>query len=92
MKLKVLRITEDSTLESMPEGELWPEWPQDDIQRWIDIETAEREELRDLLTPMGLPPEIHGSLSGSGSDDSIHVLEHMPLHRVSHADGLGRKT
>ncbi len=58
MKLKVLRITEDSTLESMPQSALSPEWPQDDIQRWVDIETAEREELKDLLTPMGLPQEI----------------------------------
>ncbi len=70
MNLKCYRFTDNKILEPIsPEG-LSPEWVNDEVHRWLDVEDPEIEELKQLLAPLGLHPLVlesclkpgHGSL------------------------------
>jgi len=58
MKLQIFGITKRSTLESLPLQELRRDWVDDETHRWIDVEAAMPDELRNVLAPMRLPDSI----------------------------------
>ncbi|WP_175517250.1 magnesium transporter CorA family protein [Planctomicrobium piriforme] len=58
MRLRVFKITDEGTLELLPDQKLHASWQQDPVQRWIDIERPGETELADLLAPLGLPNNI----------------------------------
>lgn len=54
MKLRVFGISDNATLEPLSGTTLSVSWLQDDVNRWIDIEDATLEELRNVLEPLEL--------------------------------------
>ncbi len=54
MKLRLFGISSTATLQSLKETELSASWQQDDTHRWIDVEAATQDDLRQLLAPLGL--------------------------------------
>lgn len=58
MKVRVFGISDNSTLIHLAETKLSAIWLDDDKHRWIDIEAATAEELKQLLTPLNLRPEV----------------------------------
>ncbi len=56
MKLSAFQIDEQCQLEAISASELSLAWLEDSISRWIDIDAASPDELRELLTPLELHP------------------------------------
>lgn len=54
MNVRVFGINTKATLEPLPETTLSTAWQQDTVHRWIDVEAATQDELRQLLAPLGL--------------------------------------
>ncbi len=54
MNVKIFGISSKTTLQSLQETELSPSWQRDDTHRWIDVEAATQDDLRQLLEPLGL--------------------------------------
>ena len=58
MKVRVFGISSKATLQPLKETDLSASWQQDDTHRWIDVEAATQDELRQLLEPL----DLHESL------------------------------
>ncbi len=58
MKVRLFGISGKATLQALKETELSASWQQDDTHRWIDVEAATQDELRQLLEPL----DLHESL------------------------------
>jgi len=58
MKLRIFIVNDQSTLETLPTDTLSAAWLVDEETRWIDIEAATADELRETLAPLDLPPSI----------------------------------
>ena len=58
MKLRSFRITDEKQIVEMPVEEGAPDWLEDPVHRWLDIEAAEEEELNALLEPLKIDPEM----------------------------------
>ena len=58
MKVQLFGISSKTTLQSLKETDLSPSWQQDDTHRWIDVEAATQDDLRQLLAPL----DLHESL------------------------------
>ncbi len=58
MKLRIFGINERSMLESLPKTKLSAEWVDDETHRWIDIEDATADELKEVFAPYNLPASI----------------------------------
>lgn len=54
MNVRLFGISAKATLEPLQETDLSASWQQDDTHRWIDVEAATQEDLRQLLAPLGL--------------------------------------
>lgn len=54
MNVRVFGISDKTTLELLPIKTLSPSWQQDAVHRWIDVEAATQNELRELLAPLEL--------------------------------------
>ncbi|QDT31234.1 magnesium transporter CorA family protein [Thalassoglobus polymorphus] len=61
MKMQVFGISENSTLDPLNETALSAAWQEDEVNRWIDIQDATNEELRDLLAPLNLNPAVQAA-------------------------------
>lgn len=58
MNLRIFGISDRSTLQRLHETSLSSTWQQDTDHRWIDIEAATQEELKELLAPLNLDTAI----------------------------------
>ena len=58
MRVRQFGISSRTTLQSLKETDLSPSWQQDDTHRWIDVEAATQDDLRQLLAPL----DLHESL------------------------------
>ncbi len=58
MSLTLYILTQQRMLEALPPDQLDPSWPDDETQRWLDVETSDVDELKTLLRPLDLPIEI----------------------------------
>lgn len=58
LNVRVFGISESATLIPLPVTTLSASWQLDADNRWIDIEAATPDELKQLLTPLKLHPEI----------------------------------
>ncbi len=58
MNVEVFGISDRATLERLEDVVLAAAWPEDPIHRWINVEDASPQELRELLAPLGLHPLI----------------------------------
>ncbi|WP_417383386.1 magnesium transporter CorA family protein [Gimesia sp.] len=58
LNVRIFGISDKSTLIPLPETALSASWQQDQENRWIDIEAASPEELKQLLAPLSLHPDI----------------------------------
>lgn len=87
MKLRVFGISERATLEPLPETMLSASWQQDATNRWIDIEAATLEELKELLQPLAL----HESVLNACLDDrrSQRVISHQAVLYLEVSTHLG---
>lgn len=66
MKVRIFGISDRSTLEPLSEPTLSAAWQQDSEHRWIDVEAATQQELRELLAPLDLHPLILDACLQSG--------------------------
>ncbi len=58
MNVRVFGISDKSTLKALSETTLSASWQKDADNRWIDVEAATPDELRELLDPLGLDAVI----------------------------------
>ena len=58
MNVRAFGISDQATLVPLPETTLSASWQIDDDNRWIDVEAATPQELKQLLAPLGLHAEI----------------------------------
>ena len=58
MKVKVHRVNQQGHLETLGDEELTALGPEDEVSRWVDIESAEPEKLERLLAPLDLHPMV----------------------------------
>ena len=68
MKVNIYRLTDQKLLEPLLREELTPSWPEDEVHRWIDIETGEKQEIQDCLIPLNLPAAILKACMEPGHD------------------------
>jgi magnesium transporter len=61
MNVRVFGISDRATLQPLPEQEFSASWQDDETHRWIDIEAATQQELRELLAPLQLHETILGA-------------------------------
>lgn len=54
MNVRLFGISSKATLQSLKETDLSASWQQDDTHRWIDVEAATQDDLRQLLAPLSL--------------------------------------
>jgi len=66
MDLKVYEITSQRTLVGIPAESLSSEWHQDATQRWLDVESGNPEDLRELLAPFDLHPLVMDACTEPG--------------------------
>ncbi len=85
MDLRVFEISDEATLEPLAETALSAHWPQDETHRWIDIEAATPDELRELLAPLELPADIlNACLCQDRSDHLISRRKALYLELPTH--------
>lgn len=58
MKVKFHQVNRQGHLETLGDEELSASWPEDEVSRWVDIESAEPEKLERLLAPLDLHPMV----------------------------------
>jgi magnesium transporter len=58
MNVRIFGISGKATLQALKETELSASWQQDDTHRWIDVEAATQDELRQLLEPLDLHASV----------------------------------
>lgn len=49
MKVNCYLINDQKLFEPIPYGEISSKWPEDELNRWIGVESADKEELSNLL-------------------------------------------
>lgn len=74
MNVRIFGISDHSTLSPLPETTLLESWQHDATHRWIDIESATPDEIRQLLAPLGLHSTILESCLQS--DRSARFISH----------------
>ncbi len=58
MNVRVFGISGKATLQALNDTELSASWQQDDKHRWIDVEAATQQDLRQLLEPLDLHESV----------------------------------
>jgi magnesium transporter len=61
MNVRIFGISGKATLQALKETELSASWQQDDTHRWIDVEAATQDELRQLLEPLDLHASVRNA-------------------------------
>lgn len=67
MRVKAYEISDERQLAEVPFESLPPGWSRDEAHRWIDVEGADAESLRDLLAPLNLHPLVVETCTGPGA-------------------------
>lgn len=74
MKLHSYRITEERFLQEVPIEDGSPEWFEDPVHRWLDIEAPEEEELARLLEPLEIDEPVLKACVEPGSGIPVEIL------------------
>ena len=77
MKINSYRITEDQFIEEVPVEEASPDWFEDPVHRWLDIEAPEEEELARLLEPLEIDEPVLKACVSPGSGIPIEMLSKL---------------
>ena len=82
MKLRSFRITNEQHIVEVPAVEASPDWFEDPVHRWLDIEAAEEEELNALLEPLQVDPEMLKARVEPGSGAFLEILDNLLFIRI----------
>ncbi len=82
MKIRSFQITDNRFITEVPVEEGSPDWFEDPVHRWIDIEAADADELDAYLAPLKIDPKMLRARVGSGADSFFEALENLLLIRI----------
>ncbi len=82
MKLRSFELTDKKQLVEVPIEAVSPDWFEDPVHRWLDLEAPEEEELNAFLEPLKIDPEMLRSRMDPHSNMLVEIFDNLLFIRI----------